>query len=577
MRTSGRTFWVADFETSTESWYQKDHVARVWLWAIYDIHTDMLQHGTDLDSFMDFVLRYRTPNPIIYFHNLKYDGSYIVNWLLSHNYEWVEDKMTDLGQFKTSISDMGLWYTIEVVVYKSKNTVFVLRFQDSLKKIPMTVAEIPKAFGFEHEDSKLKIDYDEYRPIGYQPTKEELDYVDEDVIIVAKALKQLEEEGFTKITGSADAFAHWKQTLVKDPKRVKNPEVTYRSLFPELPIEVDDFIRKAYKGGWTYLNPKFADKVITKKVEVWDINSMYPSKMVNKWLPIYEPVYFKGKPQPKKSQCYIVRCMMSFDLKEGYLPTIQIKHSGYFNPTDYLVSSEGMEIELTLTNIDLNLIFKHYDVHVYEPLDGYYFYKAKGMFDKHIFENMKVKEQSVGGKRYMAKSRMNQVYGKLATAPRKCSKMPILSNGVLCFELTDERIDKPQYTALSVFITAYARYDIITDAQKNYENFIYCDTDSLHMLAKENGSEPDLPIHQTHLGYYKLEHVVYKSLFLRSKTYIEQYENGDTEIKCAGASPEVKKGMTFDNFKVGGVYEGKLMPKQVVGGCILVKSTFTIK
>ena len=35
--------------------------------------------------------------------------------------------------------------------------------------------------------------------------------------------------------------------------------------------------------------------------------------------------------------------------------------------------------------------------------------------------------------------------------------------------------------------------------------------------------------------------------------------------------------MTFDNFKVGGRYEGKLVPMQVKGGCILVKSTFTIE
>lgn len=577
MRNANRTFWVADFETSTQKWYERDGYARVWLWAIYDIDNDHMEHGIDLDSFMDYVLKYHNPNPVIYFHNLKFDGSYIINWLLSRGFEYVEDKIEDLGQFKCSISDMGLWYTIEVACYKAKNNIQILRFQDSLKKIPMAVREIPKAFGFEEEDQKLHIDYDLYRPIGYQPSKEELDYVDEDVIIVAKALKQLQEEGFTKITGSSDAFASWKSTLVNKRKEIKNPEVTYRSLFPLLPLEVDDFIRKAYKGGWTYLNPKFADKVITDKVEVWDINSMYPSKMVNKWLPIYEPIYFKGKPKPKKSQCYILRCIMAFELKEGYLPTIQLKHSGMFNPTDYLTSSKGMEVELTVTNIDLRLIFQHYNVLVYRPIDGYYFYKAKGMFDTHIFNNMKIKEQSVGGKRYMAKSRMNQVYGKLATAPRKRNKMPFLEDGILRFELSEENIEKPQYTALSVFITAHARYDIITDAQKNYENFIYCDTDSLHMLANKDGTEPDLPIHPTHLGYYKLEHRVDKSLFLRSKTYIEQYEDGRVEIKCAGASPEVKKGMTFDNFKVGGKYEGKLMPRQVVGGCILMNSTFTIK
>ena len=97
------------------------------------------------------------------------------------------------------------------------------------------------------------------------------------------------------------------------------------------------------------------------------------------------------------------------------------------------------------------------------------------------------------------------------------------------------------------------------------------------MLRSEDGSEPELPIHPTHLGFYKKEHDVIKSLFLRSKTYVEQYSNGDIEVKCAGASPEVKKGMNFENFKEGAVFEGKLAPRQVEGGCILRKTTFTIK
>ena len=579
MRNKGRLFWSADFETSTQSWYERDGYARVWLWAIYDISVDDMKVGYDLDSFMDYVLRYRTPNPIIYFHNLKFDGSYILNWLLRHDYVVVEDKITDLGQFKASISDMGLWYAIEVAVYKSKNKVFTVRFQDSLKKIPLPVRDIPKAFGFEETDKKGEIDYDLYRPVGYIPTEEELSYVYEDVIIVAKALKQLEEENFTKMTGSSDAFDSWKKSLLSDKAKSKNvsPEKTYRDLFPILPLEVDDYIRNAYRGGWTYVNPRYAGQVITRRVEVWDINSMYPSKMVNKYLPVYEPIYFKGKPQPKKTQCYICRIIIAFDLKEGYLPTIQLKHSGMFNPTEYLSSSDGKEVEMTVTNIDLHLIFKHYNVHFIEYLDGYYFYKAKGMFDKHIETNMKIKEASTGGRRYMAKSRMNQVYGKLATSPHKVMKLPYLDDAVLRFTFTEEKDEEPQYTAMSVFITSWARYDIITDAQNNYDRFIYCDTDSLHMIANDDGSEPNLPIHQSHLGYYKKEHNVIKSMFLRSKTYIEQYENGDIEIKCAGASPEVKKGMSFENFRIGGHYEGKLMPKQVKGGCILCCSTFTIK
>ena len=577
-KIENRQFLIADFETSTESWLEIDEEARVWLWGIYDIFNEQFIYGKTIDSFMKKVLvRHQGLNPIIYFHNLKFDGSYIVNWLLRNGYTY-DSKLSAINTFDTSISDMGIWYQIRVCVYKAGKQKVLITFQDSLKKIPLAVRDIPKAFKIEDE-SKGELDYDTYRPIGHEPTSEELEYLYHDVHIVALALKKLEDGGFTKMTGSGDAFFHWKQTLQSQRARERgvNPEHTYRSIFPVVSLEEDDFIRRAYKGGWTYVNPKYAGKILTKPVEVWDINSMYPHKMKERYLPIGNPIYFKGKPKPSKYQCYIAHIMISFEIKENHLPSIQVKHSFYFNPTEYITSSEGNEIEMTVTNVDLKTIFSQYDVLSIKYIDGMYFNKCKGYFDEHIDTNMAIKEKAVGGERYLAKSRMNQVYGKTATSPRRQNKEPYLDDGVLKFRMSDVKIEKPEYTALGCFITAWARHDIIKDAQNNYDNFIYCDTDSLHMFANEDGTEPNLPIHQSKLGFYKKEHNVVKSLFLRSKTYVEQYDSGEIEIKCAGASPEVKKGMNFSNFKVGSTFEGKLLPKQVRGGCVLSKTYFTIK
>ena len=523
------------------------------------------------------LVRRQDYNPIYYFHNLKFDGSYIINWLFRHGYVY-DKKLSDTYTFDTSISNVGLWYQIRVCVYHKGKVKYLITFQDSFKKIPMSVAEIPKAFHFEDNERKGHIDYDKYRPIGYDPTNEEVDYLYHDCKIVARALLSLEKGGFTKMTGSGDAFYEWKLTLQSKKARERGikPEHTYRSIFPEVTITEDDFIRKAYKGGWTYVNPKLAGQIITKPVEVWDINSMYPSKMKFRYLPIGEPKYFRGKPNPNKYQCYIAHIMIAFEIKPNHLPSIQVKNSYYFNPTDYITSSDGCEVEMTVTNVDLKTIFSQYDVLSIKYIDGMYFNKCKGYFDEHIDKNMAIKEKAVGGERYLAKARMNQVYGKTATSPRLQDKIPFLLDGVLRFKLSDVKLDHPEYTALGCFITAWARHDIIMDAQANYDKFIYCDTDSLHLLANEDGTEPNLPIHPTKLGYYKKEHSVVKSLFLRSKTYIEQYDNGDIEVKCAGASPEVKKGMNFDNFRVGSTFEGKLVPRQVRGGCVLSKTYFTI-
>ena len=580
MKITNRRFLVADFETSTQAWLERDNGwTRVWLWGLYDIYADKFEYGIDLDSFMKRVLiKDKEGNPIIYFHNLKFDGSYLVWWLFAHGYTYNEELEAE-NSFRTCISDMGQWYFVEVCIYKHKKSKYVIRFQDSLKKIPLPVRDIPKAFGFEDILKKGELDYDTYRPVGHEPTAEELEYLRPDCVIVAQALKKLEEQGFTKMTNSGDAFYSWKLSLLSKKAKEKHvkPEHNYRSYFPLLDLSTDDFIRRAYRGGWTYVNPKYAGLIINKPVEVWDINSMYPDKMRNKYLPVGEPTYFKGKPHPNKYQCYIVRIMICFDIKKDHLPCIQLKNSFMFNPTDYIESSMNQEIEMVVTNIDLSLIFAQYNVHKITYIDGYYFRKYKGFFNDHIDTQMAIKERATGGERYVAKLRMNTVYGKMATSPRKKSKIPFLDNDVVKFVYSDEKIEDPEYTAMSVFITSWGRNDIIRDAQKNYYRFIYCDTDSLHMLKNEDGSEPNLPIHQTHLGYYKKEHDVIKSTFLRSKTYIEQYTNGDVEIKCAGASPEVKKGMNFENFMVGMTFEGKLAPKQVKGGCVLVKTTFTIK
>lgn len=578
MKIKSRKFLVADFETSTEEWLEKDNgIARVWVWGLYDVETDGFEYGLDIDSFMKNILVRKKVNPIIYFHNLKYDGSYIVNYLLREGYKYDED-LSKENTFRTSISDMGQWYFIEVCIYRNKKMSYTIRIQDSLKKIPMPLKDIPETFGFDEEKGDL--DYDRYRPVGYIPNDNELYYLLRDCMIPAKALKILEEEGFTKMTLSGDSFHAWKLSLMTKQARDRHiqPETNFRRFFPALTVEQDDYIRKAYRGGWTYVNPKYQNKMLNNLL-VYDINSMYPDKLRNEYLPMGQPTFFKGEPHPTKFQCYIVRVMIDFEIKPNHLPSIQVKNSYVFNPTDYLLSSNGNKIELYLTNWDLRMIFRQYKVLSIEYLDGYYFRKVKGFFNEHIDNNMEIKEHSIGGRRFLAKRRMNSVYGKTATSPRLKKKIPYLKDGVLKFTLSNETIEEPQYTAIGVFTTSIARFKIIGDAQNNIDSFVYCDTDSLHLL--DEGKEPNLPIHDTHLGCYKLESKPHRALFLRSKTYIEEITNKkgelECEIKCAGANEFVKSKMSFENFKIGETYEGRLLPKQVKGGCVLHKTTFTLK
>ena len=127
---------------------------------------------------------------------------------------------------------------------------------------------------------------------------------------------------------------------------------------------------------------------------------------------------------------------------------------------------------------------------------------------------------------------------------------------------------------MACFITAYAREKTIRSAQANYERFIYADTDSLKLIGYET---PDnLEIHPTRLGDWKDEGDFSDSKFIRAKTYMMTVD-GKTKVTCAGMPENVKEQVTYDNFRPGATFDGKLVPRRYPGGVVLEDTTFTIK
>ena len=232
--------FAADFETTA----QEDD-CRVWAWCYADITEPENCHiGNNILSFMDEI---RETGGIYYFHNLKFDGNFILYWLLTNGYKWCNAKKPGIGQFTTLISDMGVWYSISIKMLPTKTGVSnMVEIRDSLKVIPLPVEEIPKAYGL--EESKLSLDYTSFRPIGHQLTEHEKDYIKEDVIIVAKAMDFMIKNGQKKMTAASNALADFKSRFTSKE---------YKKLVPQLNAIADKDIRRSYKGGWTYLNPKY--------------------------------------------------------------------------------------------------------------------------------------------------------------------------------------------------------------------------------------------------------------------------------------------------------------------------------
>lgn len=551
---------VADFETTTD----KNDV-RPWAVCAVDIESLETVHlSNSIDQFFQYL---SNKNTVCYFHNLKFDGEFILNYLLTHGYTYADTHKPKT--FETLITDDGIFYSITVYFAKENKKYKKVVFYDSYKKLPFKVSVIAKAF--ELEDSKLEIDYSALRPVGHILTEEEKAYIVADCRIVAQALQIQFKEGLKKMTNASDAMNGYKAIITRE---------SFAKWFPVLPVELDLDIRRAYKGGYVYLNPKYKNVRGIKGI-TFDVNSLYPWAMYNCLLPYGYPYYFEGEPKPdEKAPLFIVHMKCTFKLKTGHLPTLQLKNNYRFVETEYLSSSEDENgedepVEMFLTNVDYQLMLDHYDIDEVTYINGWKFKATVGMFKDYIDYWMNVKETTTGALRQLAKLMLNSLYGKFATNPKARKKIPYLDEaGIVRYKLDEPELREPVYTAMGCFITAYAREKTIRSAQRVYDRFIYADTDSLHLVGHE---EPEgLEIHPTHLGAWKNEGRFTDSKYLRAKTYMETVD-GVTKVTCAGMPDNIKELVTYENFTPGSTFFGKLMPRRYPGGIVLEETSFTIK
>ena len=178
---------------------------------------------------------------------------------------------------------MGQFYSIEIYFEVKGRRSNKVTIYDSFKILPFSVKKIAKDFNLPIR--KLKIDYREIREVGHILTEEEIDYIRNDVEIMSLALNEMIKRKFTKMTIGANALSFYRQNVKY-----------FNNFYPELPFEIDQDIRKSYKGGFTYLSPLYAGKEVDKGI-VLDVNSLrlYPSVMKEAKLPFGQPLFFEGE------------------------------------------------------------------------------------------------------------------------------------------------------------------------------------------------------------------------------------------------------------------------------------------
>lgn len=578
--------WAADFEATTS-----EDDCHVWAWGVAAVSRDPADtwaYGADIEGFIDFA----GDNPGRYwFHNLGYDGKFIIYWLLTNGYKWVPEK-PGAGEFTTLISNMGRFYSISWQGERGKVTC-----ADSHNKMPFKLSVVAGAYGL--EVSKGEIDYELARPVGWRITDEELDYLRRDVFILAQALAHRLEMG-TKLTTGADCLANYKDLIT---------ERQFNKLFPVLNPLMDKHLRQAYRGGYVYVNPRWKNVEMGEGIRL-DVNSLYPWAMRENLMPYGQPKYVRGEPQPTEQYpLWVGEVTFTASLKPGKLPCIQPKGSFSFQGREY-VAETPEPLTMSFSSVDWQLITESYDVTVYKWHGAYMFKGQYGMYDDYIDTGMAGKENAKSlGERQNFKLWLNNLYGKTAQKVDVTPKVPKLEGDVVQYRLGKPEQREPVYVPTAIFTTAYARAKTIRTAWLFGERFAYCDTDSIH--AEGTDIPEAVEVHPSRLGAWKHEATFIRAKFLRCKTYVEESIEGwhtvtsrtrhakrikrpitKLEFTCAGMSDGLKSVMTFDDFAPGFTTDvrlgevkpqylntklWKLVPKNVPGGVILVPRPFTIR
>lgn len=664
-----RPMFACDFETST---YEGQEYTEVWSAAYAKIGdpTDDVTIQTSIGDFFDAFFARPYQWQILYFHNLKFDGAFILDYYICQR-KWkqayvhtgdnpftgtVWDKEKDMpcASIAYNIADkQGVWYRIVVKNEGGK----ILEIRDSLKLLPLSLKALGKAFSTPHQ--KLEMEYKGERHAHGYISHDEREYIANDVLVLKEALETTFAEGHTKLTIGSCCLDEFKKTQgTSQDFKCQYPDVWAMELDESVfgSPSVGRYIQRAYKGGWCYVNPHFAGKP-QKGGCTYDVNSLYPfsmHSMSGNSFPIFYPhfwstrdpmfhlyskssvpgiprdAYYREYNGVRYPRYFFVRFRARFQLREGYLPTVQIKGNPLYKGTEWLFTSDVYNrktgkydshyidldgnlvpalVTLTMTCTDFELFMEHYYVSDLEVLDGCYFDTEKGMFDKYLNKYREIKENSTGGIRFLAKLFSNNLYGKMAASPDSSFKVGYeKENGALGFTSCFAEEKKPGYIPIGAAITSYARCYTIRAAQANYEHFCYADTDSIHLNCAPSQAK-GITEHPRTYGCWKCESEWDYALFQRQKTYLEHVvrENHEEvkpfyDLKCAGMPVRSKKlflqscgedegikpendmereflseTRTIQDFKPGLCVPGKLRPKRIPGGVVLLDTTFEFK
>lgn len=413
------------------------------------------------------------------------------------------------------------------------------------------------------------------------------------------------------LTSTGEVRALFRKELGTEGLRKMHSLVT---LYSAHSMELQNLLIQTYAGAYTHCNYQAINSVL-ENLFCKDIGSSYPFQMVSKK---YPTIWYKLKEElsleqilEKYSQLdYAICCEATFlNIRSKHCHSI-ISHHKCIKITDDYIEDNGRVVsasilKMAVNEIDLLNILDFYDFsdviieNVYVSKKEYLPKELVQIVLKLFKAKTELKDIEEEVENYMrSKQRINGVYGSAV--------FNILDSGTYfdeesnCKFIKGEKTwaDFKEYTgnpnqylwySIGVWVTSYARRQILTPIKKMSENAIYCDTDSVKHKSRKSKKKYDRlwyklnaqcrrefidamnfhnipPVDWTFIDKHGVEHFMgifedekpYKRFkSLGSKRYLVEYYDGKMSSTVAGAPKTLWKALgetndeRFENFTNG--------------------------
>ena len=449
----------------------------IWMFGINDI----VYYGRTWYELKIFLTKLEMDIPekkYVFIHNLGYEFQYL------------------RGHFK-----------MEKVVARKARKVMTAEFEQfniecrcSYMLSGVALEKLPKLYNLNIKKLNGYLDYDKIRTYKTPLSEKELMYCENDCLVLYEYIKfeltRYENVKKIPLTNTGKVRRELKNLTMEDwsyKGKVKKAINTDPHIY--------NLLIEAFAGGYTHANWIYTDEVL-EDVESWDETSAYPYVMVTHRFPSkeFKKCNIKKYEQLNKNFAYLIKVKMN-NIKSKFYNNIlsmskcrNIRGAKYDNGR--IISAD--ELETTVTDVDFKLLYDFYDFE-YEFIEVYYsvynylpIQFINFILDKYV-EKTKYKDVAGMELEYqISKGMFNSLYGMSVTNMIKDRVIYDNASGWHEEELTNEEIiealeieKKKSFLsfAYGVWVTAFARNNLLRNMSKLDDYIVYCDTDSMK-LAK---------------------------------------------------------------------------------------------